>query len=498
MAVAAVVVGLWTGGGAEASFSGAIYTSLGNGTTVNQNLYPSKADVYLNGGPQNQNASGLPDGTYFFQVTTPSGALLSSDPAVCRQLQVVGGKVSGASPASGACAHANGAYNPVNGTIPVQLIPFDDTTNNGGEYKVWLIRQGNGTGTTISQTDPRVIEFRGGNSKTDNFKVDRPVCEDCDDGVTLSGEKFYDADADGTQDLGEPPVAGIRIIIACSDGNVDCSGETTTDANGDWTFGPIPVGATYTVSEELPCVDSNADQICDTNRYWVQTAPAADSQDFQGYSGTANNNVDGLNFGDVCFGPASGGYTLGFWSNKNGQKIMESTAASGVNTGVFPTAGDNPLFPELGPGIGGDLNFLKRLNLRNSNGTDFDPANYTAFRTWLLNGNAVNMANMLSVQLSATSLNVRHKFLTDLQIVDARLVCNGVGSCLGFEQIGNIRRGANTSLATNNHTISGDPFRSSQELMKNFLDGVNNNRLPFAQGSPCSVFYAPPPPDPAP
>ena len=67
-----------------------IYTSISDGTTVNANLYDSKADVYLNGGPQNQNGKGLPDGTYYFQVTDPSGnILLSTDPASCRQLQVV-------------------------------------------------------------------------------------------------------------------------------------------------------------------------------------------------------------------------------------------------------------------------------------------------------------------------------------------------------------------------------------------------------------------------
>src|SRR4051812_34172029 len=72
-----------------AGFNGAIYTTSFDGQTVNQNTYSSKAAVYISGGPQNTNASGLPDGTYYFQVTDPSGAtLLSTDPAVCRQLVV--------------------------------------------------------------------------------------------------------------------------------------------------------------------------------------------------------------------------------------------------------------------------------------------------------------------------------------------------------------------------------------------------------------------------
>src|SRR6185503_13295567 len=80
----------------SAAFSGAIYTSLGDGTVVNQNLYASKPLVYLNGGPQNDNGPGLPSGIYYFQVTDPSGAnLLSQDNAVCRQLQVIGGVIAG-------------------------------------------------------------------------------------------------------------------------------------------------------------------------------------------------------------------------------------------------------------------------------------------------------------------------------------------------------------------------------------------------------------------
>ena len=125
---------------ALAAISGAIYTSLGDGTVVNQNLYNLKSDVYLNGGPQNEHGSGLPDGTYYFQVTDPSGGtLLSSDPAKCRQLIVAGGVVAGP---TGPCPHAPGVTNPANGSTSVQLIPFDDTPNAGGEYKVWLIPTG--------------------------------------------------------------------------------------------------------------------------------------------------------------------------------------------------------------------------------------------------------------------------------------------------------------------------------------------------------------------
>jgi hypothetical protein len=147
--------------------SGAIYTTTKDGTAVNANVYGSTTDVYLSGGPQNANAKGLPDGTYYFQVTDPSGkTLLSTDDAVCRQLTVTGGRITGST--GPACKHANGTLNPANGGLPVQLAPFSQTPNAGNEYKVWLIPV---AAATISSTDSRVLVFSKNNSKTDNFKA---------------------------------------------------------------------------------------------------------------------------------------------------------------------------------------------------------------------------------------------------------------------------------------------------------------------------------------
>src|SRR5258707_113990 len=69
--------------------SGAIFTTDASGVPVNLNIYQAKEDVYLNGGPginAPAGAAGLPAGTYYFQVTDPSGkTLLSSDDVSCRQ-----------------------------------------------------------------------------------------------------------------------------------------------------------------------------------------------------------------------------------------------------------------------------------------------------------------------------------------------------------------------------------------------------------------------------
>jgi hypothetical protein len=157
--------------------------------------------------------------------------------------------------------------------------------------------------------------------------------------------------------------------------------------------------------------------------------------------------------------------TLGFWSNKNGQAIMK--------------ANDN---------FASALAFLNALPLKDYNGTnkDFDPNNYTQFRTWLLNGNAANMAYMLSVQLSATSLDMRYNFLSDGQLVDA----TSLG--LGIVSIGTLRAAAIAELNGCGNpclTFAGNPLRADQEIVKDALDAINNNRLPFASSSPCGVCY---------
>src|SRR5688572_21870688 len=119
--------------------SGAIFTTVADGSEVNYNIYQAKEDVYLDGGPgpgAPQHAAGLDDGVYVFQVTDPSGkTLLSTDPVECRQFTVTNGVITSTAPSS--CGHVTGTDVDHN-AITVQLMPYLDTPNNGGEYKVWV------------------------------------------------------------------------------------------------------------------------------------------------------------------------------------------------------------------------------------------------------------------------------------------------------------------------------------------------------------------------
>ena len=132
---------------AALSLSGAVFTTDASCTGVDLNIYSSKDDVFINGGPARPGAAGLPDGEYFVKVTEPNRTLLgisigsgddtpvvvsSGEFVACYQLFAILIKASDGSAG------------------------YDDTSNPGGEYKVWVCNQAN---------------FNPNSCKTDNFKV---------------------------------------------------------------------------------------------------------------------------------------------------------------------------------------------------------------------------------------------------------------------------------------------------------------------------------------
>jgi hypothetical protein len=167
--------------------SGAIFTTLADGSEVNLNHFPSKEAVYLDGGPgpgAPQTAAGLDDGTYVFQVTDPSGkVLLSTDAGKCRQFTVASGIIT--SVVATGCQHVTGNDNDHPPAKTVRLFPYLNTPNNGGVYKAWVTRiddfllgcseLGVANGLDVvdcgAKTQGNAHGFIPSHSKTDNFKV---------------------------------------------------------------------------------------------------------------------------------------------------------------------------------------------------------------------------------------------------------------------------------------------------------------------------------------
>lgn len=419
-----------------AQFFGAIYTSMADGATVNGNVYENKEDVYLNGGPQNMNANGLPNGDYYFQVTDPSGAtLLSTDAAVCRGVTVSGGVVMGAAQFSidAACAHANGNQNVNNGSVPVQLIPYNDTPNAGGEYKVWLITYG---AATVGE-DGITLLFTNDNSKTDNFKIRN---DSQTPPVVLFGEKFYDTNTNGLHDQDEPVIAGWRIEKQPpSEADV-----TFTGTNGQYSFIVDPNSGLYTISEVPP----PPGWYPATGAKWLNTTARS------GEALVESSDVHGPDFGNVCLGPG-GGMTLGFWSNNNGRALFG----------------------------GDDLALMVSLNLRNGAGAHFNPASYSQFRSWILSATATNMAYMLSAQMAAMQLNVYNGKVNGSALIYAPGTNSANGA--GFATVNALLTEANTELGLHGLTVAAGATRTYQEALKNAFDKANNNKN-FVQSGPCA------------
>lgn len=187
--------------------SGAIFTTVEDGSEVNFNIYPTKESVYLDGGPgpgAPQHAAGLDDGRYVFQVTDPSGKdLLSTDFARCRQVDVAAGVIAGVVDTD--CEHKTGQDIDHNATT-VQLMPYLDTTNNGGEYKVWMtllddylaacqaLGVANGLDVVNCGTAAphNMHGFIGSDSKTDNYKVGNKVPQEIDTRFTNHAGQLLD------------------------------------------------------------------------------------------------------------------------------------------------------------------------------------------------------------------------------------------------------------------------------------------------------------------
>jgi hypothetical protein len=275
-------------------------------------------------------------------------------------------------------------------------------------------------------TDPN---FLNPSTKTDNFKVKRP--DETTSYATLRIKKFYDADLSGQYTSGEQYLEGWKVGIA------DCINDTRyTTAN------MIVEPGNCVVSEYMP-IQTN----------WIRTTPSPVTK-------TLGSGADvTVEFGNVCIG-AGGGLTLGYWSNKNGQATFT--------------------------GASGNLPAMVALNLRNANGTPFDPADYSAFRTWILNATATNMAYMLSAQLATAKLNVLNGFVTGSSLIYAPGATSA--NAVGFTTINAVIDEANTSLASNGLTVTTGAVRTYQEALKNALDSANNN-FNFLQTNPSSCSY---------
>jgi len=267
--------------------------------------------------------------------------------------------------------------------------------------------------------------FDNNSTKTDNFQV-KQECERASVSVTT----FYDTNTNGVRDAGEQDIVGWRFHVFSHD-NLQIIRYTPRLAH--------PRIGTYTL------VESSARE---TN--WVHTSSSQMECTLDEYD---TMTVD---WGNVSIG-AGGANAISFWGSRDGQTL---------------TTVD-------------DLAFMSSLYLRKATGADFNPANTKAFANWLLKASTTNMAYMLSAQLAAMELNVRHNYVDANALVYAPglLLYGTVGlNTAGFISINDLMAAAAAEVQAHGLTNSGSPDRPGQEALKDALENANNNKS-FVQSS---------------
>ncbi len=263
-----------------AQLTGAIFTTDVNCNGTDLNIYATKDDVYLDGGPHHTGAAGLPEGEYYVQVTEPDGTLLGTSLGTNDETPVVVNAAGEFVVCYNLMDIVRTASNP--GPFPVAPDGFENTSNPGGEYKVWV--------STVN-------DFANSESKTDNFKV--AAGGQTQQPGTLNVFKFYDTDTSGTFNAGDVEIVGWEVKVGA---------QTSFPMTAETKLTPVSIlvdPGCYTAQEG----DATG---------WIHTTTKIDSKAVPA-GGEAT-----ISFGNVCLG-AGGGLTLGFWSNKNGQALITAT-----------------------------------------------------------------------------------------------------------------------------------------------------------------------------
>jgi hypothetical protein len=437
----AFLLSLCLGGIALAApISGAIFTSDVDGN-VNINQYEAKEDVYLNGGPTNDNcdAAGVDDGVYVFQITNPSGTvLLSSDDIAFREFTVTGGVIVSSNnhpTVAGDC-----------GGVRVQMAPFDDTPNNGGVYKAWITRKSDyiANGNTFRQSD----------TKTDNFMVKQPSQEP--DTADLTVYKFYDANANGEWDADEMPLFGWAMTASNSNGFNSTQLTESPDGLTSWT-GLSIADNPYQVLEGT------------AGGTWSQSVSIVNGL----ATGSPENPVTGLNLtADAVTTVIFGNYCKYKCGGKSKSWWLTDAGRTKVNDG----GSMNPEF-----------NALNQLNLRSSSGAHWNlntttvsqATNWTNLSNFLNGTSTTNQAYALSRNLAVLRLNI------DAGYVNANDFYPSFGGT-----IAELRDDANAALGIDGFTPSGDANRALQAQLTTWVVNINNGAT-VIRAKPCPFSFEP-------
>jgi hypothetical protein len=303
------------------------------------------------------------------------------------------------------------------------------------------------------------------------------------------GAKYYDANHDGILNLsGTGPFTAVETLLLgwpiSQTGDASASlttGASATDANGypdNFSATALDPG-TYTFAE-----------VQSTTTGWVQTGNTTKQGTTTGGASVTLNgdktytvvipndqpsSASGIYFGNVCTVNNSNGFTLGFWSNSNGQAILKNHAAA------FATAINSTYW--LVNATGGHFTVSGSFTTE-----------YNAFRTWLLGANSTNASYMLSAQLITTAFDRAFQGLANYLVQDP-VTFGGftAGQWITIDQLlavaGNATNGFTKTYP--NTTASGTP-RNNAVAYQTLFNAINNNQAtvtpPDPSGCPTPTF----------
>lgn len=383
------------------SVEGSVYTVSRHGDALLRgNINAINGEVYLAAGPsRSRDCTGgaIRDGSYYYQVTDRrTGKLITTQPITSRRFEVQGGVIRNPQGSAGDATDC-GSH-----TIALpERSPFTDKNPNMliGVTRVSDFEKICGRGVdcgTRGFASKRTF-WRRYQMRTDNVGT-----------AEITAFRFYDANANGRYDKAEVGMPDwIALLTADHMDNYEQFDEhaliQVRVLPGKYAMG-IVTGR---------------------NNNWFNSATLT-----KGHDGEPNyvsfevkpNEKRTIAFGAYCTLPT--GQDPWFWKQgREGEPMV----------------------------TGDDLAALRALNLRNRDGSHFDPDTPQEFATWIGSENVASQSQYLSIALASMTLSVRHGFADPKShIMPAR------------KALGVLMAEANTSLGVDGNVQQGDAEHARQ------------------------------------
>jgi len=288
---------------------GTLFTANEDCADTTMALFDRPENVHITGGPTLSGPRGLPDGTYYVQVTAPDGTMLGTS-----------GSDSPVTVTDGRFERCLRLVDVVD-QASTGTSGFDSTTDTEGRYQVGI------------SVDP---EFATTLVFTSVFNLRSSGAAD----ASVEVIKFYDSNTNGVPDSGEVVINGWLVRV------VDDIYGYVAEAFTPWSSAVVP--GNYSVSELIP------DQA-----NWRTTTPSPIGVTLiEGQDTT-------VAIGNVCLGPG-GAESIEFWTSREGAALITPTQLRQLSEQNLVTAQGETFDPTTYPQLRQWLQEQSSANMANA------------------------------------------------------------------------------------------------------------------------------------